>query len=165
MRLRARKQQFPLARSHGLLMEEVDSEKVIFDEESKQAHCLTPLASVVFDHCDGRTSAVELAGIATDQLAEPVSEHHVDQALAQLEDRGLLGGPLPITLSRREMVQKSAAFGAAAAAAVTLISTVDPPMAQAVNCSGQVCSRTPQCNFGGCGQKTCTCVSNTCQCV
>jgi hypothetical protein len=146
-------------------MEEVDSEKVIFVEETKQVHCLALLAAVVFDHCDGKTSPTELARIAGDRLDDEVTEEHVQEALAQLEERGLLASPLPITISRREMVRKSAVVGAAAAAAVTLISTVEPPMALAVNCSGQVCSRTAQCSFGGCGTKTCTCSSHTCQCV
>jgi Coenzyme PQQ synthesis protein D (PqqD) len=169
MRIGARKPQFPVARSQGLLVEEVDSEKVIFDEETKQAHCLAPLASVVFDHCDGRTSPAELARIASDELTEPISEEHVEQALAQLDDRGLLATALPITISRREMVKKSAAYGAAAAAAATLISTVAPPMANAASCTSTACSTNAQCpgNTGCAGGPThcTTCVNHLCTCT
>lgn len=169
MRIGARKPQFPLARFQGLLIEEVDSEKVIFDEETKQAHCLTPLASVVFDRCDGQTSAAELARIASDQLAESVSEDQVEQALAQLEERKLLATLLPLTISRREMVKKSAAYGAAAAAAATLISTVEPPMANAAACTSTACSTNTQCPGNtGCpgGPSHCTtCVNHLCTCT
>jgi hypothetical protein len=150
-------------------MEEVDSEKVVFDEETKQAHCLTPLASVVFEHCDGKTSLSKLTRIASGRLDDPVSEDLVQQALTQLEERALLATPLPITLSRRDMVKKSAAFGAAAAAA-TLVTTIEPPMAQAANCNiNTVCSRNLSCS-GSCTMgRTCTCITsgaqaNTCQC-
>ena len=123
----------------------------------------------MFDRCDGRTSVAELARIATAELAEPVSEDQVEQALAQLEDRGLFASPLPITISRREMVKKSAVFGAATAAAVTLISTVEPPMAQAAACTSvAVCSVTSQCpsTATGCtGGAKCTCSNHTCQCI
>src|SRR5437763_11771256 len=113
MRIGARKQ-FPVARSQGLLMEEIDAEKVIFDEETKQAHCLSALATVVFERCDGETSAAELARSASAHLDEQVGEADIEQVLAQLEERGLLASPLPITISRREMVRKSAVAGATA---------------------------------------------------
>ena len=37
----------PLARAEGLLTEEVEAEIVVYDSESKQAHCLSPLAALV----------------------------------------------------------------------------------------------------------------------
>jgi hypothetical protein len=148
-------------------MEEVDSEKVIFDEETKQAHCLSSLPSVVFDHCDGESSPADLARVARDRLNDEVTEEQVQEALAQLEERGLLTSPPLITISRRAMVRKSAAAFGAAAAGATLILTVDPPMALAVACTTTPCSRNTQCAGGtGCGTKTCTtCVANKCTCT
>jgi hypothetical protein len=157
---------FPLARSEGLLIEQVDSEKVIFDEETKEAHCLAPLASVVFAHSDGRTSPAQLAGIASERLGEPVSEEQIQVALAQLEGRGLLSSPLPVRISRRDMIHKSAAFGTAAAA-TTLILTIEPSLAQAATCISTACSMDPDCMGGtGCtSPQTCkTCSAGRCQC-
>jgi hypothetical protein len=146
MRIMGNKEEFPLARSQGLLVEEVDSEKVVFDSESKQAHCLTPLAAVVFGNCDGETSSTELARIASGQLAGPVDQAQVEDALAQLAERGLLASASPSGISRREMVRKGAVAGAAAAAAASLIFTVDPPVAQAAAvCDTINCSRSSQC--------------------
>lgn len=111
MRGLGKRMQFPLARSQGLLIENVDSEKVIFDEGSKHAHCLTPLAAIVFSRCDGETSPTELARIASGRLGDSVSEDDVQNALAQLQERHLLESQLPTTLSRRDMFHKGAAFG------------------------------------------------------
>lgn len=144
MRLRGRQSQVALARSEGLLIEDVDSEKVIYDTERKQAHCLTPLAAVIFDNCDGETPISDLARRASERLGEPVSEDQVNSALVQLEHCGLLA--TPIRISRRDMIHKGAALGAAAAAA-TLIFTVDPPMAHAQGgeCSLELCSVKTHC--------------------
>ncbi len=145
MRLTGRHRQVPLARSEGLLIEDIDSEKVIYDTERKQAHCLTPLAAVVFDNCDGKTRVRDLPQRASELLGDTVSEDHVRAALAQLDQRGLLATSSP-RISRRDMIHKSAALGAAAAAA-TLIFTVDPPMAHAQGdeCSLQLCSVKTHC--------------------
>ena len=81
----------PLARSEGLLIEHVGDETVVLDTESKQAHCLSPLAAAVFEGADGTTGVEDLAErISSD---EPVSVQQVGAALAQLEERGLLGRP------------------------------------------------------------------------
>ncbi len=162
-----KQRQFPLARSQGLLIEEVDSEKVIFDETTRHVHCLTPLAAIVFAHCDGQASPAELARIASGQLGESVSEDQVEDALARLKERGLLESPPPITLSRRDMLHKSAAFGAAAAAG-SLVFTVDPTMAQAAGqCTSMRCTIVEDC-FGGTGcpdgQSCNRCTSNRCGC-
>ena len=62
-------------------------------QQSKEAHCLSPLAAVVFAHCDGRTTIEELAALATERLGEPVDEPRVIDALAQLQERDLLAVP------------------------------------------------------------------------
>jgi hypothetical protein len=160
MRMVRREKRFPVARSQGLLTEQVDSETVIFDEETKQAHCLAPLAAIVFAHSDGRTSPAQLAGIARERLGEPVNEEQVQVVLAQLDERGLLSSSLPLRVSRRDMIQKSAAFGTAAAAA-TLILTIDPTVASAAQCTSIACSGGGECMGGaGCVAPTPNC--NTC---
>lgn len=166
MRGLGKPKQFPLARSQGLLIEDVESEKVIFDEQTKHAHCLTALAAVVFTHCDGKTSPAELVDIASNRVAESVSEEQIDNALAQLQERGLLESQPHVTFSRRDVLHKSAALGAAAAA--TLVFTVDPTVAQAAGtCTSIRCTLVDQCFGGtGCGvTKSCSrCTSGRCAC-
>jgi len=118
----------PRTRAEGLLVEQVNDEIVVFDTESREAHCLSPLAAVVFDQCDGGVSPEEIAARATGRLGEPVDVTRVEEALAQLEERKLLE-PSP-GLTRRHMIGKSAVAGGAVFAA-PLIMSVFPPAASA----------------------------------
>ena len=118
----------PLARHEGMLVEHVGDETVIYDSKTKEAHCLSPLAAVVFAQCDGRTRVKEIAAATTERLGEPVDDTRVMDALAQLEERALLAAPARGGLSRRDMFQKSAA-AAGGVAAVPLITSIVAPAA------------------------------------
>jgi hypothetical protein len=80
----------PAARDEGLLIEHVADDVVVYDVESKEAHCLTSLPAVVFAHCDGQTSLSGLAAIASRKLGEPITESTVADVVAQLQARDLL---------------------------------------------------------------------------
>lgn len=150
----------PTARSDGLLVEHVDAETVVYDSEGKQAHCLSPLAASVFARSDGRTSIPELARLASSDLNESVSVEHASEAVRQLEKLGLMVVPAAKYFSRRTMVRKGAAVGAAVLAA-PLVLTVGTAQAQAANCNG---SCFP---FNRCTQFTdsqCTCVCRVVAC-
>ena len=58
------------------------SRDVIYDGLSGDAHCLSPLAAVVFAGSDGRTSLADLAAIASSRLGESVDVELVEHALA-----------------------------------------------------------------------------------
>jgi hypothetical protein len=121
----------PVARNEDLLVEEIHDETVVFDTGTREAHCLSPLAAVVFSHCDGETSTDELAALATDRLGEPVDVERVQDALAQLGERNLLVASLEQEgLSRRQMIKRSAVTGGLVASA-PLITSVFPPTAAA----------------------------------
>ena len=87
----------PVARDEGLLVEQVADETVVYDSRTKAAHCLSPLAAVVFAHCDGHTTVEELTALAAERLGEPVDPPLVIDALAQLEERELLAVPPRLT--------------------------------------------------------------------
>src|SRR5436305_9963595 len=86
--------QWPLARSEGLLVESVGDEIVVYDEETKEAHCLKALAATVFEYADGSRTTSDIAELAGRRLGTPVSEPNVSDAVAQLEHAGLLKVPL-----------------------------------------------------------------------
>src|SRR4051794_1125104 len=121
----------PVARDEGLLVEQVADETVIYDEKTNQAHCLTPLAAVVFNHCDGATTIQEIAIVASDRLGEPIDESRVIDALEQLSERDLLAFPPSGGLSRREMVQKTALTAGGVAFSAPLISSNLAPVSVA----------------------------------
>lgn len=114
---------FPRARTADLISEPVGDELVVYDGQSSEAHCLSALASAVFAAADGNTSPADLAAIASAKLGEPVDVPTVEQALTELEDRGLVevGG-----VSRRGFMQRSAAVGGAAFAATMVTSVLTP---------------------------------------
>jgi hypothetical protein len=152
MRSRKTAISFPAPRADGLLVEQVGSETVVFDVETKEAHCLKGLASVVFALADGMTSAEDLATAAGEKLGAPVNYTQIQEAISQLEDCGLLDTPLLVRdgLSRRDLVKKAGYTGAALTAASPLITSIlAPATALATNstiplgCSG--CGKNHDC--------------------
>jgi PqqD family protein of HPr-rel-A system len=121
---------FPKARTADLITERVGDELVVYDGKSSEAHCLSALAAAVFVAADGKTSTADLAAIASRQLNDTVDVPAVEQALAELEDRGLVevGG-----ISRRGFMQRSAAVGGAAFAATMVTSVVTPSYGSAAS--------------------------------
>src|SRR3954469_18592379 len=91
----------PAARSDGLLIESVGDETVIYDTRSKEAHCLKPLAAIVFEHSDGHATIGDIAKIAAQRLGDPVSDAAVADAVAQLESLDLLQTPLVVRAGGR----------------------------------------------------------------
>ena len=86
----------PAARSDDLLIEPVGDETVIYDTRSKEAHCLKPLAAIVFGCSDGRATVGEIAKLAEQRLGDAVSDADVADAVAQLESLDLLQTPLVV---------------------------------------------------------------------
>jgi hypothetical protein len=126
---------FPRARSTDLASEAIDSEIVVYDGLSKDAHCLAPLAAAVFTAADGRNSVADIAAIAGKRLGEPVDVASVELALAELDDRGLLESEPGSGVSRRDMLRRTALVGGAALAAPLVASLATPGYGQAASLS------------------------------
>ena len=185
------KDRMPEARAGGLLTEQVGDEIVVYDTESKDVHCLSPLAAAVFEQCDGRTDHAAIAESAGVRLGRPVTKDEVSAAIAQLEERSLLERP-PVLLqqggvSRRDLAKKTAKLGAAVASVPLITSIVAPTAAMAatqipLGCGG--CGKNPDCTSNHCCQNNagkqcsqgccvlhdnschfCNCVNNVCDCT
>ena len=179
----------PVARSEGLLVEPVGSETVIYDLETKQAHCLKPLAALVFESCDGEQSIATIAQLASERLSATVTADEVAEAVSQLEHLALLDTPLIVHdgngamssngngVSRREMLRRVGFAGAAAAVATPLVTSIVPSAALAKSlipggCSG--CGKNKDCATGHCcqtnpgkqcDQQCCVVKNNSCHIV
>lgn len=151
----------PKARDEGLLIERVGDETVVYDLENKNAHCLAPLAAVVFDLSDGERSAAKIAGIAGERLGTPVSEDDVVGAVGQLGDCSLLvDTPVldsPVLVrdghTRRQAIGKVAFAGAAAAFGGSLITSIAAPSALAAGNGlpvGCACTKNKNCASNHC---------------
>lgn len=144
----------PSARRDKLLVRELADEVLVYDEESHRAHCLNRTAALVWRHCDGKTSAPEIAGRIGGRPPSPLTEEVVWLAFEALAEKGLLTtaaarppGASPI--SRRKMMRR---MGVAAAAALPLItSIVSPTPAQAQSpCTETSCPPGTTCQAGVC---------------
>jgi hypothetical protein len=129
----------PKRREKGLLTEELPNETIVYDTTNHKVHCLNPVARAVWRHCDGRTSAAELARLLHGELQLPVDEALVQLTLEKLGRVRLLEGE-PVAFadptSRRQAFKQVARFGVAAAAA--LVATIAAPTAAmaATACTG-----------------------------
>jgi hypothetical protein len=176
----------PAARSDGLLVQTLGDETVIYDTESKEAHCLKPLAAIVYGCSDGHATVAEIASTAEARLGQGVSDADVADAVAQLESVGLLQTALVVRagnrlvardgrgISRREMLRRVGFAGAAAAAGTSLVTSIVPSNALALSgiptgCTG--CTGNPSClsnhccqsNAGkSCNQSCCAGANNSC---
>jgi hypothetical protein len=165
--LRMRK--LPVARDEGLVVEQVGDETVVYDDRSKEAHCLNPLAGIVFANCDGRTSVDRLAALASERLGEPVEVATVLDALAQLDERNLMAFVPPDGgFSRRAMIRKSAAVAGGVSLAPVISSIVAPSaIAQgSATCANLLCC--PCCTNANLNKEDCCTIQNVtinCECT
>jgi hypothetical protein len=117
----------PLARTDGLVVEDVGDEVLVYDQRNDQAHCLTREAAMVWRVCDGKTSADELA------TALELDPETVRLAVEQLDSCGLFdSAPIP-GVTRREATIRMAKAGGVAAAAPLIYSIMAPTPALAAS--------------------------------
>ena len=153
--------QVPVARREGIVVRKIKDEVLIYDTDQDQAHCLSPAAAFVWEHCDGKLTVGEMAEII--QQNNPVlnvreAEAVVWFALDQLDKSKLLELPVPrpeLSVTRRQIIKSSAV---AALVALPIVSTIiAPTAAQASTCqaSGQGCSTSAECCSGLCSVSVC----------
>ena len=149
-------EKMPQARRTGLIIQEVDSEILIYDQNTNKAHCLNQTAAKVWKYCDGETTLAEACKALSCDLDTPVDEKLVWYAVDQfskdnLLDKGIEQPAFIIAgMNRRQMVRT---LGLAAVIAVPLVtSIVAPTPAQAATCvsPGQPCGTSAQCCSGLC---------------
>jgi hypothetical protein len=152
----------PRRRQLHLVIDELPDEVLIYDLDRHKAHCLNQTAALVWQHCDGKSNASQIARRLTQELQAPCKEELVWLALRQLERLHLLEQSISLPpsfagITRRDMVRN---LGIAAAVAIPLVtSIVSPTPAQASTCvgSGAVCGGGISCCFGHiCSNGHCT---------
>jgi hypothetical protein len=122
----------PLARNKELTVEHLLTETVVYDHQRHRVHCLNQTLAFVWQQCDGHTSVQEMAARLPDALNLPADYDIILVALRKLKKIHLLTGDLPDLASnglpsRRELVQRLAAFGTAAAALIPAATTIVAP--------------------------------------
>jgi hypothetical protein len=150
----------PLARSEGLVVEELGDEVLVYDLAVKNAHCLSPTAATVWRRCDGRTASSKLA------LELGLDETKIAQALDELDRADLLVSPVVPGdgLSRRELGLRVTKV-AAGAAVLPLVLSIAAPAAAATASQIAICrslgtieaNECGGCNDGGAPTICCCC--------
>src|SRR5262245_30585528 len=82
----------PRARTENLVIRELDDETLVYDLERDQAHCLNHTAALVWQHCDGHTTAQQVARSLQGKMNAPVDADLVWLAIRQLERFHLVEG-------------------------------------------------------------------------
>lgn len=160
----------PKARKSGLIVEKLEDEVLVYDLDTHKAHCLNRAAALVWNYCDGRKTADEIARLLGTQAEVVFTEEIVLLALGQLERLSLLekSFEMPeraVIMSRRELGRK---LGLASIAALPLILSIPAPVAaQAVSCAGlgSPCSTNAICCSNLCISGSCACLGPQSPCT
>jgi hypothetical protein len=128
---------YPRARQHGLLVDRVGEETIIFDAERQEAHSLNPMASIVWKHSDGTRTLSDIAEIVSRELGVEANESIVRYALDKLASAHLLDSENAEQgerlRNRRDIVKRAAAAGIAAVAVPAVLTMVAPTPAMAAS--------------------------------
>jgi Coenzyme PQQ synthesis protein D (PqqD) len=129
---------FPKSRTKDLVVQNFETEVLIYDLTTNKAFCLNESSSLVLQYADGKNSVSEIANLMSQKLKTLVTEDLVWLALDQLKKDDLLENCTEIEinfngLNRREIIKK---IGFASMVALPLISSViAPTSAMAASCS------------------------------
>jgi coenzyme PQQ synthesis protein D (PqqD) len=132
----------PLARTTGLITEEVDGELLVYDAQTDVACRLNASAALVWQNSDGRRTIDELVGVVAEELGELADEDLVMVALDHLAEHGLIESGYDARearaarLSRRRFIRRVGVVGAAAMSVPVVHSMVVPTPAAAASGGG-----------------------------
>jgi Coenzyme PQQ synthesis protein D (PqqD) len=171
----ASRQKWPKARRKDLLVEQAESEVLVYDLERSRVHFLNESAAVIWRLCNGRRSPSEIAEQLDGALDLNSRTALVEDTIGQLARKWLVSdeeGKAP-QISRRELVRKIGIGAAAAGIVVPLVMSISaPPAYAASSCSGlqvcdsnccsrigQVCCKTSNNNECNSGTDPCLCFS------
>ena len=153
---------YPLARTNGLVVQDVPNEVLVFDMETNEAHCLNETAAMVWKYCDGKTSVAQIAQILGENRDSSVNDDLVWLAIDQLNEHKLLEKEFETKFagrSRREVLRK---IGLASMVALPIIASMAAPrsvLAQtSCTCQGNGnCTNgsMPGCPTGRCSGNVC----------
>ena len=161
----------PRARLKGLVVKELADEVLVYDLESHKAHCLNGAAAAVWQKCDGRRSAAEIARLLEQETASRWTLAMVWLALRDLQKFSLLEERIALPdsaarISRRELGRRLG-LATAVTALPFIASVVAPTAASAASCGavGTFCVANARCCTGICINNRCACLGEQTPCA
>lgn len=132
----------PLARTEGLIVQELPDEVLVYDASNDKAHCLNQTAALVWKHCDGKNQVTDIAKIVGKELNAAVKDEFVWLALDQLEKEALLEKETNFSLktagiSRRDVIKR---IGLASMVALPIVTSLLNPMSAKAGVCTELCT-------------------------
>ena len=124
----------PKVKTTDIVVQELESEMLVYDLENDKAHHLNETVAFVWKCCNGKTSTKEIASLVAKRLDTKIDQDFVMLALDELQKANLLGTESEsddIDLTRRKVLFKYAPI---AAAFPVVMSLVAPASAQMGSC-------------------------------
>jgi hypothetical protein len=122
----------PRSRTDNLVVRELDDETLVYDTKRDEAHCLNQTAALVWEQCDGKTTATQAAHSLQGKLDVSVDTDLVWLAVKQLERFHLVESSTKSPfVSRRALVLK---YAPAVLALPVVMSISVPTPAQTASC-------------------------------
>ena len=122
----------PRALTKDFVIRELDDETLVYDTGRDKAHCLNQTAALVWEQCDGKTTAAQAARSLQGKLDASVDTDLVWLAVKQLERFHLVESSAKSpSVSRRALVLK---YAPAALALPVIMSITAPTPAGAATC-------------------------------
>ncbi len=136
----------PLALRDNLVIRELDDETLVYDTERDEAHCLNQAAALVWELCDGKTTAAQAARSLQGKLATNVDSDLVWLAVKQLQKFHLVERTQNFpSVSRRDLVLKYAPAALVMLPVIYSITAPEPASAASCATAGQSCAVLPCC--------------------
>ncbi len=138
----------PKAKCKDIVVQELDNETLVYDLENDKAHHLNETITIVWNNCDGETTAKEIVKRLEKRFNTKVEEDFVWLALDELKRANLLDSEISkddfAKLSRRKVLFRYAPIAVALPIVMTLIA---PPAVHAQSCVmvGQPCVTPADC--------------------
>ena len=132
----------PKARRDGLIVQELPTELLVYDQKNHRAHCLNAPAASVFKSADGSRSVAEIARATSERLGAAFDEDLAWLALHELDRNSLLETPLPLVprgTARRDVLRA----GAVAAMLPVILAITAPTSASAQSGGGATGATVP----------------------
>jgi hypothetical protein len=127
----------PLARTEGLLTEQVDDELLVFDQDNTVACRLNASAALVWRHCDGKHTVDQLVKVLAQEFGDVSDDDQVVIALDNLVKHGLIeSGYEPreanaTRITRRRFMRRAGAVSLATFSLPIVSAMMVPPAAAA----------------------------------
>ena len=130
-----------LAREEELVVQELSDEVLIYDLRQHKAHCLNQTAAFVWNHCDGETTADQIAKLMEEEWNTPVSEEAIWFTLDKLGKADLLQERIALPQAQAGISRRSAMrrLGFGALLAVPVVMSIVTPTPAALSSIPQVC--------------------------